>query len=201
MRQLLLAVLVLSIITLACNTHPDVAPDMAGMMRTGKWKISAGTVTLRQPNGVKKDQTYWPNLRKICLRDDYIVFDSSNIGSVHNGGTSCSLATADSINFIWQLKNNGGNIDLLNIYTVVDSVAQTVYLDNTVTPNIYKIRYDTATSRTANIVNATIKQFSQSSFVLEYPHIGQYLDTTGGHQASPVAKPDTFIFHVTYSNF
>ena len=156
MRQLLLSLLVLSLFIVACNNTPTVPPDRGSMLRTGKWKISAGTVTIRLPNGVKSEQTYWPNLRKICLRDDYIVFDSSNHGSVHNGGTSCSAVSSDSISFIWQLKNNGDNIDLLNIFTVVDSVAESVYLDASVTPNVYKVRFDTATTYRSNIVNGKI---------------------------------------------
>ena len=201
MRQLLFLLLILSIFAVACKNSPNVPPDRGSMLRTGKWRISAGTVTIRLPNGVKSEQTYWNNLRRVCLRDDFLVFDSSNHGSVHNGGTSCSLGTPDSISFIWQLKNNGNNIDLLNAFTVVDSVAETVYLDGTVTPNVYRVRFDTATSYRSDIVNAKISNFSQSSFLLEYSLIGQYPDTTMGNQATPVIKPDTFVFHVTYSNF
>jgi hypothetical protein len=137
-----------------------------------------------------------------CVKDNYLKFDSLNRGSLLNGGVSCSVGDADSIGFIWVLKNNGNNVDILNCYTLVDSIAQTVVLDGTT--GKYTPHYDAAPSYIANLYNAAISNFSQSSFVLEYDLLGRYPDTTaakGGSETAPMILADTFHFHITYSNF
>lgn len=200
MKQSLLLLLALFTIFIACNKTPDPQADTITMLRTGKWKISSGTVTMRGPNGVKAAQTYYPGLRKICLRDDYIIFDSSNHATVYSGTSRCSAADPDSVGFIWQLKNNEKNFDFFNAYKIIDSVAQTVYLDNTVTPSIYRVKYDTATSHEINIRDGKISNITENTFTLEYSLVGQYNDTTDNHYDAPILRPDTFIYRVNYTH-
>lgn len=200
MRRSLLLLLTLSAALFACNKTPDPQVDVISQLRTGKWKINSGTVTMHNLNWIQKDQTYWPTLRKICLRDDYIIFDSSDRGVVYSNTTRCSPADVDSIAFVWQLKNNDKNIDLFNIYKVVDSVAVTLVPIASTSPQAYKVQYDTATSYVSNIRNAKLSNVTDNSFTLEYSLIAKSYDSTGGHYSSPVLRPDTFVFHVTYSH-
>lgn len=200
MRRALLLLLALPAIFVACNKTPDPQADVISMLRTGKWKLSSGTVNIRGLNGVRADHTYYPDLRRTCLRDNTILFDSSNRGVVYNGSNRCLASEPDSVNFIWQLKNNDQNIDLFNIYKVVDSVGLKL---NTVTgssPTAYYITYDTATSYIANIPNAKLSNVTDNSFTLEYTLVAKYYDSTGGNYSNPILKPDTFVFKATYTH-
>jgi hypothetical protein len=165
------------------------------MLRTGKWKITSGTVNLRLPSG--KDTTL--NLLYFihaCHRDDFLRFDSTDHGAVLNGGTSCSTADADSINFLWRLSNSDKTLDIYNGFNLIDSVAEIVYFDTA-----WEVRFDTANSPAINIRNAELSSFTQASFNMDYYLVAQYPDTTYGHQATPIYKPDTFRYHITYTNY
>ena len=201
MKRLLLSLLVLLLLLDACKKTTTFPIGQDGMMRTGKWKISKSMVKLKLPNGKKTTIDYGP-YRSACLVDNRLKFDSLNRGSILNGGVSCNIGDADSVGFIWQLKNNGNTIDMLNCYTLIDSVAQTVVLDGT-TGN-YVVQYNQASSYKSNLYDATISSFSQSSFTLEYDLPAHYADTTAanmGSAAAPVILLDTFHFMITYTNF
>ena len=198
MRRALLLLLALPAIFVACNKTPDPQADVISMLRTGKWKLSSGTVNIRGLNGLRADHTYYPDLRRVCLRDNTILFDSSNRGVVYNNTNRCLASEPDSVNFIWQLKNNDQNIDLFNIYKVVDSVGLTL---NPVTGSTgYYVTYDTATSYINNIRDAQISNVTDNSFTLEYTLVARYYDSTGGNFSAPVLKPDTFVFKATYTH-
>jgi hypothetical protein len=201
MKKLIVPFAATMVLFASCTKEVTPNPNREAMLRSGKWKISTSMVTLRMPNGLKGTVDYGAN-RSACLVDNYLKFDSTNKGAVHNGGVSCSGFDADSIGFTWQLKNNGNNIDMLGCYTVIDSVKPSIYFDGT--DNIYKVAYGTGPSYRSSIVNGVLTGFSQSSFVLEYSIPGYYADTmpaNGGSAASPVYLPDTFNYHITYSNF
>ena len=201
MKRFLFGFIAMAVIAGSCTKTPKVPLGTDGMLRTGKWKIGKSLVTMRMPNGQKATVDYGTH-RSACLVDNYLKFDSLNRGSVHNNGASCSNADADSIAFIWTLKNNDQNIDLLGLYTVVDSVIETVVLNSTGTA--YEAQYSTGPSYISNLRNATITGFSQSSFTLEYDFKGKYPDTTaakGGSPAAPIILDDTFRIHITYNNF
>lgn len=199
MRRSLLLLLALFSILIACNKTPDPQADVLTMLRTGKWHVTSGTVTMRGPNGVKADQTYYPDLRRQFLRDDEIRFDSSERAIVYNNSKRSDIGDPDSVSFIYVIKNNDANFDFFNAYKIVDSVAQVVYPDAG-GPNGYKVRYDTAVSHVINILDGKLKNVSETSFSLEYSLIGQYNDTTAGNYVTPILRPDTFIFHVTYGH-
>lgn len=201
MRKLIVPFVAILALFASCTKKVDPNPNRDAMLRTGKWKITTSMVTLRLPNGQKGTIDYGA-YRSTCLVDNYLKFDSTNKGAIHNGGVSCSGFDADSIGFIWQVKNNGVNIDILGCYTMIDSVKESIYLD--AADNIYKVAYSTGPSYRSNIVNGTFSSFSQSSFVLNYSIPGYYADTmpaNGGSAAAPVYLPDTFNYHITYSNF
>ncbi|MBC7554965.1 MAG: hypothetical protein H7257_13425 [Taibaiella sp.] len=200
MKKLFAPFIALSLIAASCTKENTTPLGREGMLRTGRWKISSSKVRLKLPNGKYSTINYGP-YRKACITDNYLKFDSLNRGAIHNGGISCSVASPDSVGFIWSLKNNGNNIDILNCFTLIDSVKQFVYIDAN---GIYQVGYDSASSYVSNIYNGVLSSFSQSSFVLEYPIYAQYPDTTaakGGSAAAPVILPDTFHFMITYTNY
>jgi hypothetical protein len=125
-----MAILILA----ACNKTPTPpAPGREDMLRTGKWKISSGTFTKRLPRGTDTVLTYL-NFIPDCHKDDYIVFDSQMHAAVYSGTNKCNPSDADHIPFVWQLKNNGNNIDLYNgfnnLYSCVETI-QSYYFDTT----------------------------------------------------------------------
>ena len=200
MKKLFTPLIALLLFIGACKKDTIPPLDRAGMLRTGKWKISNSKVRLRLPNGIYGTVDYGA-ARKKCIVDNYLKFDSLTRGAVHNGGVSCNLADPDSVGFVWVLKNNDNNIDILNCYTLIDSVAQSLYVD---VNGVYQVKYDSAISYISNIYNGVLTNFSQSSFILEYPLIAHYGDTTaakGGSAGAPAILPDTFHFMITYSNY
>lgn len=199
MKRSLLFLAALLALFAACNKTPDPQVDVITMLRSGKWKVNSGTVTLRQPNGVKADKTYYPDLRMTCLQDDYIIFDSSNIGKVYSNTTKCSGSDVDSANFVWVLKNNDKNMDIIGGYHIVDSVIYNIVSDPTSSTG-YAVTYSPAVSRISELKNAKLTNVSDNAFTLEYTLYAQYLDTTGGNAGSPVVKPDTFTYKVTYTH-
>jgi hypothetical protein len=200
MKQVLLSLLVIAVIFSSCTKTPSAPTTRDVQLRTGKWRITSSSVTLKLFNG-KPGTVNYGQYRMPCLLDNFLKFDSLNRGAIHNGGVSCSKSDADSIAFIWVLKNNGNNIDLLNCYTLIDSVDQTIVFDPG--PSIYEAQYATSSCYVSNLYNAQISNFSQSSFVLKYDLPAHYLDTTvakGGSPTTPVVLLDTFHFAITYGN-
>ena len=254
MRYFLVSLLTLLVIFFfaACNKKPKVDASMENMLRNGKWKLSAGTVAVRKPNG--KDTTldyllFIPD----CYKDDYLVFDSLKYGRRYSGSNTCSPADPEYFVFSWQLRNNNTIMDLYNgfnyIYGIVDTIGQyradtlskspTLVLDTVIgtldtLPGITKIFIELDTIRqlffygvTAgtgplgpalggfNINDASILNFSQSSFTLHFQMISYYIDSTLWHGASywlpidpvfnpgsyPIIRPDTFNYSLTYTNF
>lgn len=215
----------------SCNKTPKpAAPDRESMLRTGKWKISAGTFTRRLPIGNKDTTLNYLNFIPSCHKDDYIVFDSLMHAAVYSGAIKCNASDADHIPFVWQLKNNGNNIDLYNgynnLYTAEIGVLgvkfDTILNDGTslildtlvgaldtpakgkfiVLDSIWSYKlYDTVTTPQISIYNAEITDFSQSSFKLHFNVISTYPNVRNGRWSYPLISPDTMKYIVTYTNF
>ncbi len=221
MKKTLFSLLALFLLAESCTkTPPD--PTHGTMLRTGKWKISAATIRMKLPNGKDTTMDYIQFIPK-CHQDDYIRFDSLSYGSVHNNGTSCSVADADSISFVWRLKNNETVMDIFNGFTLIDSVAETILtpyhfdtlsqdpflvLDtisndpaNIVLDTVWDLNFSSATTSNINIYNATLSNFTQASFTMDFILPAHYPDSTHFHEMSPIIRPDSFHYHVTYSNF
>lgn len=232
MRKCLLLIIPALLIIAACSKKPNApTPGRADMLRTGKWKISGGTFTKRLPSGrdtILKYLSYIP----ACHQDDYIVFDSGMSAAIYSGSNKCDPSDADEIPFLWQLKNNGNNIDLYNGFNCLYSCLETIlpyYFDtlqnnSSFTPpleldtligvldtpsmghsivldSMWTVDIDSMTTPQINIYNASITNFSQSSFTLNFTVISTYPDSTGNHATYPVTKPDTMKYAVIYSNF
>ena len=196
----------------ACNqTKPTFSPDRVNILRSGRWKVVSGTVTLKKPNGLDTTLNYMPFVPP-CHLDDYIKFDSGNHGATFPGTILCYASDADSIGFIYNMRNNDNNIDLLNIFNLFQMVYETIntpYYFDTVSQSplvldtiqrspyvildtMWSLRFDSvAVSGNstvypgANVYNADISNFSKSGFTLSFKWYGTYPDSTGGHEGGP----------------
>ncbi len=232
MTKYFLTALSVILILVACNKKPTTTttPDREAMLRTGKWKISGGTFTMKLPNGADTTLNYTDYITD-CHKDDYIMFDSLMHAAVYSGTTKCDLSDPDHIPFVWKLSNDGNNIDLYNgfnnLYGAYDSIygahfdtlindGTTLKLDtihgvlDTVSPyyrsvvvldSIWNFSIDTLKTPQISIYNASITGFSQSSFVLNFSVIRTYPDTTGLRATHPRFLPDTMRYKVNYTNF
>lgn len=211
MKNLLLFTAIIVLIVACTQKKPTYTPDRASMLRTGKWHVTAGTVTLKKPNGIDTTINYMPFVSP-CHADDYLKFDSLDKGATFPGSILCSLSDADSIGFNWRLLNNDNNIDLLNIFNLFTMVVETIdtpyYFDTlskspltfdtladspiVVLDTLWNLRFDSIPVSGAsyvypgvNVYNADISNFSQSSFVLSFKWRGTYPDSTHGHEGGP----------------
>jgi len=219
---------------MACNKTPTVTANRENLLRSKKWKISGGTLTVKKPNGrdtILKYMDYLPD----CYKDDYLKFDSMRYGTIFTGGVSCNVADPASHSFVWQLLNNDMNIDLYNgfnnIFTAADTIQpyhfdtiqKTPYLvlDTLVrridtTPGFLKVlialdtirelRFRSKPLTQFDIYGATITEFTESSFTLNFSCKGLYPDSTGWHAGGPynfepIYREDTMHYKLTYSGF
>lgn len=211
-----LAILILA----ACNRPAPVAtPNRENKLRTGKWKVSGGTVRQKQPNGRDTTIPYVSLFLPACHADDYIVFDSGTHGIIYSNGTTCSSADPDHIDFVWSLTHDS----VLSLYngfnlTYIDSMYVDPYRLDTIDPNIptygtitlpdgstqtdtiWEVKYKFKPLSDINIYNATITNFSDNEFTLNYSFITTYTDTTELHQGSPLAPPGYPSYHLAPLN-
>ena len=221
------------ILIAACNKAPTTNYSRESMLRKGSWHVSGGTLTLRKPNGVDTTLNYLDWI-PTCHKDDFIKFDSLNRGFVFPGANRCDASEADSTGFVWQLKNGESLMDLYNGFSntfgVTESILEPYFFDTlsfspvvvdtflsavvgaTMTPalpgicdSFWKLHFDSSAVQRLDIYNATITNFSQSAFTINFAVISTYPDSTnhhtgGGIDLNPIMRPDTFHYSVTYSN-
>ncbi len=223
----LLAVVVFA----ACNKTPQAqAPSMEEMLRTGKWKVASGTITIKKPDGRDTVLDYVKYV-PYCHKDDYITFDSQLHGAIYSSSIKCNPGDPDHIDFLWNLRNN--YIDMYNGFTGIHGVTSAVeplswdtlsiepwqvdtilgtfdtLLGYTktflVVDSIRILKIDSTAVPLLNVYNAVISNFSQSEFTLRFYMISTRLDTTGWHAGppamNPIVLPDTFRYTLKYTNF
>ena len=67
--------LLLFIAVASCTkSSPPSQNGIAAILRTGKWKVGAGTIRLKLPNG-KDTILKYTDFRIACVQDDCIKFD------------------------------------------------------------------------------------------------------------------------------
>ena len=100
--------LALSVVLLfaACSKNTTPTSSTTTLLTTGKWKISAGTLTFRMPSGKDTSVNYLPWI-PYCHQDDYIKFTTATQGYSYAGSVTCNPSDPDSIAFIWSLDNSG----------------------------------------------------------------------------------------------
>jgi hypothetical protein len=209
MKKYLILALSLILIYSACSKKPTTVPGRKDNLRTGKWKIASGTVTVKLPDGRDTTLNYM-NYIPLCHQDDYFVFNSDLYGAWFNGDIRCNVGDPDSIKFSWVLGNNNNTLSLYNsdhlFYALHDSIypyrfdtvnfspleLDTLYgVHDTVEgydrvlvilDTIWEAHYDSLKSvANTDIFNAVITDFSQSSFTLHFTYYSWYHDTTNHH--------------------
>ena len=220
MRKVLLSLSALLLLVASCNKTTTTTPNVPGILKTGKWKISSATIRMKLPSGKDTTMDYIQFIPK-CHQDDYIKFDSLNHGAIFNGGVSCSVADADSIGFIWTLTNDYTTMNLYNGFFFIDSVAETIlpYHIDTVSQSpilvldtlatspslvldtIWNLNFASVPSAAINIYNSTISSVSSSSFTMDFAYASHYPDSNNHHQYVPNIFADSFHYHVVYTSF
>src|SRR3954454_20812879 len=100
MKYFFLTLSVILIFT-ACNKTPTVTANRENILRSKKWKLSSGTLTVKKPNGRDTNLKYLDFIPD-CYKDDYLTFDSMRHGTVFTGAVSCNAADPASHSFVWQ---------------------------------------------------------------------------------------------------
>ncbi len=221
MNKYYFSLLALLMFLVSC-TKSTSDPDTGAILRTGKWRISSASIRMKLPSGKDTTMDYVQFIPK-CRVDDYLRFQTLTRGAVYNGGTSCSASDADSTTFQWLLKENGTVVDIYNGFTLIDSVAQTILtpyhfdtisqspilvLDtisndpaNIVLDTVWDLNFRSVPSPTFNIYNAHLSNVSQSTFSMDFAFRAQYPDSTHFNEVTPILRPDSFHYHIVYSNF
>lgn len=191
MKYFLLALSVVVIFAACSRTPQTPSQSRADILRTGRWKVSAGTLSIKKPNGYDTGLNYLNFIPK-CHQDDYIVFDSQMHGAVFSGPIKCDPSDADSIPFIWQLVANNGEMDLYNgfncIYGVRDSILPLSF-DTLVNNPSY---YPPLVLDTIHGVNDTLIGYTRSVVIL---------DSLWKLKIDTAALPITNIYNAIISNF
>ncbi len=200
--------LALSVIILwsSCSKDPTINNSRESILRSGRWKISSGTLSVRKPNGVDTVLNYM-NWIPYCHKDDYIRFDSGNRGYLFPGSILCNPSDADSTQFVWKMENGETTMSLYNGFNNTFSVTETIlipfYFDTVsksplvldtlvnaataaaMTPpgvivldSMWNLHFDTTAVPGFDIYHATISYFSQSTFTINYSMYSWYPDST-----------------------
>ncbi len=220
MKRLLFSLSALLIIAFSCTKPASSPAGVTGILKTGRWKISSATVTMKLPSGKDTTMDYIQFIPK-CHQDDYIKFDSLDHGAIYNNGVSCSIADPDSIAFVWQLKNKEQSLDIYSGFFLIDSIAETIlpyHIDtisqspilvlDTISDNptvvldtIWNLNFASVPTAAFNIYNSTLSNVTSSSFTMDFAFAGQYPDSNNHHQYVPNIYNDSFHYHVVYTNF
>ena len=208
MKYFLLALSIVVVIA-SCNKPPTTSPSRESLLRVGKWHVTAGTLTLRKPNGIDTTLNYL-NWIPVCHRDDYIKFDSLNRGYVIPGSDLCNAGDEDSVGFSWKLENGETTMSLYNGFSntfgVKESILLPYFFDTLSTgpvvvdtflsaiegalmsppsPGIvdsfWKLHFDSSAIQRLDIYTATITNFSSTAFTINFAAISTYPDSTGFH--------------------
>lgn len=215
MRYFLLA-LSLIVVLAACNQTPTVTPSRENLMRSKKWRISGGSMTVKTPGG--KDTTLeYLKFIDTCYEDDYIKFDSNHFGALFTADKKCNPADPASRGFTWRLWNNDKYIDLYDGFNTIFAVTTSIKpyhfdtleksplkldtiigrLDTIpgftktfiVLDTVRELRFDRYAIPNFDIYGAEISEFSESSFKLKFSFKTTRLDSTNFRAGDPGNNP------------
>ena len=90
--------------------------------------------------------------------------------------------------------------------TIVGAVAAAATGGHVVLDSMWKLNFDTSAVQRLDLYNTSISYFSSSTFTINYAAISTYPDSTNHHTGAPtdqtpIIRPDTFHYSVTYSTF
>lgn len=200
------------VILAACNPQPEVTPNKENILRSKKWRVTGGTITVRKPNGKDTSLKYLSYI-DTCYSDDYMKFDSMHFGKVYTNTLKCSPADPEYKNFSWRLFNNDKSIDLYDGFNMIFAVTTSIepyrfetlstaplVLDTIigrldtipgfikqfiVLDTIRELRYTRYPIRNFDLYGAEVFNFSQSSFNLRFSFKTTRLDSTNFHAGLP----------------
>jgi hypothetical protein len=212
MKYFLLALSVVVVLAACTQKAPTVTPNRENLLRAKKWRISGGSMTVKNPNG--KDTTLdYLNFIDSCYQDDYVKFDSMHFGSLYTGEIKCNPADPISRSFTWKLWNNDNYIDLNDGFNTIFAASMYIEpyrfdtlehsplkLDTIIgrtdtTPGFQKqfivldtirvVRFNSTKIPNFDIYGAEIRDFTSSSFKLKFSFKTTRLDSTGLRAGAP----------------
>ncbi|GAA4459385.1 hypothetical protein GCM10023093_00290 [Nemorincola caseinilytica] len=201
------------VIIAACNPQPEVTPSKENMLRSKKWRITGGTITVKKPNGVDTNLKYLDYI-DTCYSDDYLKFDSMYFGKSYTGSQKCNAADPEFQNFKWRLFNNDKSIDLYDGFNMIFAVTTSIEpyrfetlatspeikLDTIVgrldtipgfikqfivLDTIRELRYKRYPIPNFDLYGAEITEFSQLLFKVKFSFKTTRIDSTGFHAGAP----------------
>jgi hypothetical protein len=163
----------------ACKKSSTPTVTTEDMLKTGKWKLASGTLTVKNPNGKDTILTYLDFIPE-CFKDDYLKFDSLNFGKIYYGGNTCTPGDPEFRSFQWLLSNNGTTIDLYNGFNEIFAVVDTIQPYKFDTLNQSPLELDTVLGA-LDTLEGQIKQFLVLDTIRELRYsgvpVGDYLSS------------------------
>jgi len=217
-KYITLALSLAIIILAACSKKATPSADShVDWLRSHKWKVSSGTLSVKKPNGIDTVLNYM-NWIPVCHRDDYFDFNSPTTAAYFNGSIMCNPGDPDSISFNWALSDNDKYLSLYCsdhlYYSVTESILPYVFDTLQWTPSlvldtlygvndtaagytrsvivldtIWNLNFDTTAVSNTIIANAPITNFTENSFTLYFTLLAQYPDSTNNHPGAPDNNP------------
>jgi len=155
----LLAIASLLVVFSACNKSGDETVTREDELRSGRWKMIAGTQRVDPAIGMDTVIHYYDSL-KTCQKDDYLTFLKGMAGT-QNSGDKCDLAEPDAVDFSWFLENNGSTINFYNAF-------QTFLHQEAVTSPILNFTGSQFTIRYQNFVKNSIDTLRNDTVTYTY---------------------------------
>lgn len=201
------------VVLAACTQEaPEVTPSTENLMRSKQWKLTGGTMTVKNPNGKDTSLPYTDYIED-CYKDDYLKFDSAHFGLMYSGGEKCDASDPEARNFTWRLYNNDKYIDLLDGFNRIFAVTQTIepyrfetlseaplVLDTIigrldtipgflkefiVLDTVREVRFTPYKIEKYDLYGAELVDFTESSFKLKFSFKTRRLDSTNFHGGAP----------------
>ncbi len=217
MKYLLFIVSSVTLLMVACTKDAVVSPDKASILKSKKWRITGGTVTVKRPDGKDTAIPYY-DLQDECNKDNYLTFDSLYFGQVYANTKTCNAADPVSRTFTWKLNDKNDNlIDLYGGFNMIYCVNQNIepYVFETlstaplvldtligrldtipgfikqfiVLDTIRKVTYTPYKIPSFDLYGAEISDFSSVSFKLKFSFKTTRLDSTNFHAGIPENFP------------
>src|SRR4051794_40664330 len=111
MNKFGILILLVVVIIASCSKNSTPIAGRSDMLRTGKWTLASGSVTMKLPSG--KDTTLnYLNFLPSCHQDDYMIFRDNQDASMFSNSTKCNVGDPDSVTFKWGFANNNNNLSL-----------------------------------------------------------------------------------------
>ncbi len=114
----------LMLLLASCSKKTTVTtPNREDALRTGKWMIESGTITVKLPDGRDTILNYM-NFLPACHKDDYLVFHTGVDAALHSGSNICSPSDPDSITFKWGFNSTQKNLSLYHGFDFIYAVSE-----------------------------------------------------------------------------